>query len=114
MLSFTKQERMVVFCLMAIIAMGSSLKIVFIKYPHLKDIVNLIEGEKLYYKIDINKASFDDLVDIPFIGEYTANNILEYKKENGEFSSLLQLKKVKGIRDKNYEKFIRYLKVQGE
>ena len=61
-------------------------------------------------KVDVNVASFEELVSLPYIGEYTADNIIKYRQENGPFLMLNQLKQVKGIRDKNYQKFFPYLK----
>ncbi len=112
MFSFTRQERMVVLCLMAIIATGACIDLVFKKYPELENIVNLIEGDRLYTKLDLNKATRQELVAIPYIGEYTAQKILDYRRRHGKFTRLQQLKQVKGIREKNYQKFIRYLMVE--
>ena len=87
------------------------LQVAFKKYPLLKDIANLAESDQLYAKVNINTASFEELVGLPYIGEYTANNIIAYRKEHGPFSSIEQIKNVKGIHAKNYEKFYRYLKI---
>jgi len=110
MFSFTKQERLVLYLFVLIVFFGSSLQVAFKKYPSLGDIVNLIDSDRIYHKVDINTASFEELVNIPYIGEYTANNIIKYRQENGSFTARDQLKKVKGIRDKNYQKFFPYLK----
>ena len=93
-----------------IVLFGSSLQVAFKKYPSLGDIVNLIDSDRIYSKVDINTASFEELVNIPYIGEYTANNIIKYRQEHGLFTTHDQLKRVKGIRDKNYQKFSPYLK----
>jgi predicted DNA-binding helix-hairpin-helix protein len=111
MFSFTRQERMVVVCLMTIIATGASLHFLFKRYPQLKDMVNLMDTDVLYPKVDLNTASHAELVAIPYIGDYTARNIIRYREGRQGFRSLQELKKVKGIRDKNYQKFIRYLRV---
>ena len=110
MFSFTKQERLVLYLFVLIVLFGSSLQVAFKKYPSLGNIVNLIDSDRIYYKVDINTASFEELVNIPYIGEYTANNIIKYRQEHGSFTARDQLKKVKGIRDKNYQKFFPYLK----
>jgi len=110
MFSFTKQERLVLYLLVLIVLLGSSLQFAFKKYPFLGDIVNLIDSNRIYHKVDINTASFDELVNIPYIGEYTANNIIQYRREHGMFTTRDQLKKVKGIRDKNYQEFYPHLK----
>ena len=111
MLCFTPQERTVLCALAVIILTGSSLHYAFKKYPQLKDSVNLIESDRIYPKVDLNTASLDELISIPYIGTYTAQNIIQYRKENGLFTNIIQVKSVKGIRDKNYTKFAKYLKV---
>jgi len=110
MFSFTKQERHVLVLFVFIVLSGTLLKYSFKKYPSLSDIVNLIDSDKIYHKVDINTAPFEELVNIPYIGEYTAANIIKYRQEHGPFTAHDQLKQVKGIRDKNYQKFYPYLK----
>jgi len=110
MFSFTKQERLVLYLFVSIVLSGSLLQYSFKKYPSLSDIVNLIDSDKIYHKVDINTAPFEELVNIPYIGEYTAANIIKYRQEHGPFITHDQLKQVKGIRDKNYQKFSPYLK----
>ena|SRR3989338_8337498 len=111
MLSLTKQERTVLVLFVAVMLSGSILHAAFKKYPHLYDIVNLIDSDVLYSKVDINTASLEELVGVPYIGEYTANSILRYRQSRGSFHNLEELKNIKGIREKNYKKFIPYLKL---
>jgi len=111
MLSFTKQERIVLSLFVLIVLSGSIFQYAFKKYPSLKDIVNLIDSDRIYSKIDINSASFEEFVEIPYIGEYTASNIIQYRQTHGPFTEIKQIKNVKGIRDKNYQRFYRHLKV---
>ena len=109
MFHFTKQERTVLSLFVLVALLGAILQYAFAKYPALVDIVNLIDSDRIYSKVDINTASVEELVDISYIGEYTASNIIRYRQEHGSFSRIEQIKNVKGIRDKNYEKFYRYL-----
>ncbi len=112
MFYFTKQERTVL-CVFVLVALfGAILQYAFLKYPALADIVNLIDSDRIYSKVDLNTASIEELVDIPYIGEYTAGNIVRYRRDHGPFASIEQIKNVKGIRDKNYERFYRYLRVR--
>jgi len=110
MFSFTKQEQLVLYLFVCIVLSGSLLQYAFKKYPTLPDIVNLIDSDRIYFKVDINIASFEELVSIPYIGEYTAANIIKYRQEHGPFTARDQIKHVKGIRDKNYQKFFVHLK----
>jgi competence protein ComEA len=111
MLTFTKQEQVVLSAFLLVVLAGSMLQMAFKKYPLLKDVVNLADSDHLYAKVNINTASLEELVALPYIGEYTANNIIEYRQTHGPFADIEQIKNVKGIRAKNYEKFCRYLKI---
>lgn len=55
-------------------------------------------------KVNINTASKQELISLPYIGESKADNILKYRKEHGEFKSKSDILKVKGIGDKIFEK----------
>ena len=112
MFSFTRQERIVLSLLALIMLTGASLNYAFKKYPRLQDIVNLIDSDRLYPKQDVNTATLNGLVRIPYIGEYTARNIINYREKNGLFKSVEQIKCVKGIREKNYEKFAPFLEIK--
>lgn len=114
MFYFTKQEKTVLSVFILIMISGSILQYAFKKYPGLGDIVNLIDSDIIYAKVDINTASVEELIDIPYIGAYTASNIIRYREEHGPFKRIDQIKDVKGIRDANYKKFYKYLKVSNE
>ena len=111
MFHFTKQERTVLFVLLLVVLSGTVLHHAFARYPFLSDIVNLIDSDRITPKADLNTASIEELIEIPYIGEYTAANIVRYRQEHGPFTRIEEVKNVKGIRDKNYEKFSRYLTV---
>ncbi len=54
-------------------------------------------------KVNINNATIEDLDKLPGIGEATANKIINYREENGDFKSIEELKNVNGIGNKKYE-----------
>ncbi len=60
--------------------------------------------ENINNKININNASLEDLMALEGIGEAKAQAILEYRKLNGLFQSIEDLKKVSGIGDTLYDK----------
>lgn len=61
---------------------------------------NMSEGQS---KININSAQIEELITLPGVGETTANKIIEYRKENGKFQKIEDLKNVPGIGDSKYE-----------
>jgi competence protein ComEA len=60
-------------------------------------------------QISINAASTSDLDELPGIGSVLAGRIVRYREQEGEFRSLEELKRVKGIGDKLYEKILPHI-----
>lgn len=65
--------------------------------------------KEIPHDVNINTADKELLTQIPGIGPVTADSILQYRKDNGQFKSLDELTKVKGIGDKSLAKFKPYL-----
>lgn len=63
------------------------------------------------YPIDLNTCTAQELMTINGIGEVKANNIIEYRDYLGGYTSVEQIKNIKGIGDKVYEKISPYLTV---
>jgi competence protein ComEA len=63
--------------------------------------------------ININTATKDELVALPGIGPAKAQAILDYRKSHGPFKSVEELKDVKGIGAKRFEKLKSELAVTG-
>lgn len=55
-------------------------------------------------KININKATSDDLQNLPGIGPSKAEAIIAYREDSGLFQTIDDLKLVTGIGDKTFEK----------
>ena len=59
--------------------------------------------------VSINTATFNQLLELPGIGEVIANKIIEYRNTYGSFINLEDIKLVYGIGDKKYEKLKEYI-----
>ena len=59
--------------------------------------------EKINGKININTATQQKLDELPGIGESTAKKILVYRKENGKFEKIEDIKNLSGIGDAKFE-----------
>ena len=60
-------------------------------------------------QVSINSSTLEELTLLPGIGNKTAQNIIDYRCENGFFQTVDDLVKVKGIGTKTLEKIREYL-----
>ena len=63
-------------------------------------------------KININTATQTQLETLPGIGPSTATKIITYRKENGKFKTIEDIKQVSGIGDSKFEKIKNYITVK--
>lgn len=62
-------------------------------------------GAQTGEKIHLNSASTQDLQKLSGIGEKKAEQIINYREQNGGFKSIDEITKVSGIGEKTFEKF---------
>jgi competence protein ComEA len=58
--------------------------------------------------IDLNRATLDDLMLIPGIGESTAAKIVQFREATGPFKKVADLRKIPGIKEKKLEQWGRH------
>lgn len=63
------------------------------------------------YPLNLNSCTAEELMSINGIGEVKANHIIEYREYLGGYTSVEQIKNIKGIGDGIYEKVSPYLTV---
>jgi comEA protein len=71
------------------------------------------KGDDLKEKsININSASKEQLTLLPGIGDSTAEKILAYRKEYGNFRKIEDIMKIKGIGTKKFDKFKSFITIE--
>ena len=74
------------------------------KEAGIEDSQEKIQQNREEKKININTATEQELESLKGIGPATAKNIIRYREEYGGFSSIEEIKNVKRIGDKIFEK----------
>lgn len=69
-------------------------------------------GTAAKISVNINTATQTMLEQIPGVGPSTAAKIIEYRKENGKFTSIEDIKEVSGIGEAKYESMKDYITVK--
>lgn len=62
--------------------------------------------------LDINLASVEDLTTLPGIGPALAQRIVDYREQNGRFSSVEELRNISGIGEKRLSAILEYITVR--
>lgn len=71
------------------------------------------KGENLAEKsININTAAKDQLVQLPGVGNSTADKIIEYRETHGSFKRIEDIMKIKGIGQKKFDKMKAFITVE--
>jgi hypothetical protein len=108
---FHTKERLALLFFALVLWLGLLLDVLWTRYPQWRAGWRQRTGG-FYLKTDVNRANAVELEQVPYIGAYTAQKILDYREQNGCIADILQLKTLSGIRPKNYAVFSNYLFVR--
>jgi competence ComEA-like helix-hairpin-helix protein len=101
MFNFTPEERKVILFIFGLAFCGLALSnLVKVSAPLKK----IVYPQVQLAKVDLNKVSLNELVDLRCVSAKLAQSILEYRNRRHEFTDLEELKEVKGVGDQRYEK----------
>ena len=70
-----------------------------------------LSAEEADDRIDINKASLDELMTLPGIGQSKAQSIIDYREEHGAYTGIEEIKNISGIKAGVFEKIKDLIKV---
>ncbi|MDD5565746.1 MAG: helix-hairpin-helix domain-containing protein [Candidatus Omnitrophica bacterium] len=106
---FTRQERNAIVFAAALALLGAGLDCLYKKIPAARGIRLASERQM---KTNINEADMRALMDVPGIGNVTARRILEYRQRIGRIQDLEELRSLKGITPKRFERLQEQLAVE--
>jgi competence ComEA-like helix-hairpin-helix protein len=70
--------------------------------------------KQLAGRLNLNTANEDQLMQLPTVGPAKAERIVEWRKKNGGFKRVADLRRVKGFGYKTFKKLEPFLDIKGE
>lgn len=107
----TPQEKSVVLGLCLIVFAGTLVNIGLQKNIRVFNWLHIYQENIPINRIDINKASVEDLLRVPGIGPKTAEFIASYRLKQGAFKDFEPLHQARGMSPERYERIIKYFKI---
>ena len=105
MFKFTKEEKIVLIFLLGCLFIGLAGLYYKKVNPATGPAIEFNKKEaKPLKKVNINKAAWSDLVELEHVGPVMAERIIDYRAKYGAFQKKEDIKNVKGIGEKAYEK----------
>jgi competence ComEA-like helix-hairpin-helix protein len=114
MFFFTPHERRAVIFIAAAFFCGLCLDIVFKFIPPAYQYLNVLDAPLTRAKIDINQATYEELLTVPGLGPSTAARIIYARQEKGHFDSLDDLHQVKRLSQRMFDRAAPHLTAGGK
>jgi competence ComEA-like helix-hairpin-helix protein len=114
MFFFTPHERRAVIFIAAVFFCGTCLSILFKLKPPLYQHLNVLDEPPSRPKVDINQATYEELLTVPGLGPSTAARIIYARQEKGHFDSLDELRQVKRFSQKMLDRARPHLTAGGK
>lgn len=113
MMSLTLQERRIFLFLSFLLILGLSLRI-FLKTRGEGNVClsEWVTAQEPPVLLDINRASRQDWIALPGIGEKTADRIIAERERRGGFRSVEEIREIKGISTAKWERIKNSLSVK--
>ena len=108
----TSQEKIFLICLCVVIATGSAISFFYKTRQDFVKTIELGDVRPFIRKVNINTASQEELMRVPYIGETAAQKIIQRRRERGGFPDLRELYTVKGFSPAFIGKITPYFKVR--
>jgi competence ComEA-like helix-hairpin-helix protein len=107
----TKQERMALFFLGGVMLCGTVLHYGLKINPRLFCYMDYMDKLPAPMRLDMNKATRQQLIDLPDIGETMAGRIMTYREKSGPIRTLDDLRQIKGMTEERIAHIRPYLKI---
>ncbi|MGD9015216.1 MAG: helix-hairpin-helix domain-containing protein [Candidatus Omnitrophota bacterium] len=108
MLNLTLQEIRIVLFIIMVALIGLGINFLTKHYSQIK-VIGYVNQD--INRINLNQTNKEALIDVPGIGEKLAQRIIDYRKRNGRFGYIAELKNIKGIGDSKYRAIKDYFTV---
>ena len=111
MFFFTPHERRALIFIAAVFFCGLCMDIIFKLSPPLYRHLNVLDEPLARGKIDINRATYEELLTVPGLGPSTAARIVQTRQEKGRFHALDDLRQVKKLSQRMFARALPHLTV---
>ena len=101
---FTPHERRAVIFLGAAFFCGICLDIFFKLQPPAYQALRVLDQPLSQVRVDVNKATYEELLKVHGIGPSTAARIIYARQEKGRFASLDDLRGIKGFSKRMFDR----------